>query len=160
MAKDHLHILYSYFCEACLFLTSERGNNTLQPMFRFLGDGMELLVAHYAQHLLWISNIDPAPLPMGAHDHIAGQQQANVRLLLECTMCQVGIAGTENNVGFHLGSLFYAQGLSYIYLGQHTKSLGFEGLLHPRDGFFIGHWQGRARTITRVHCYFLSMPYA
>jgi hypothetical protein len=103
IAKDHLHILYSYFCEACLYLTTERGNNTLQPLFRFLGDGMELLVTHHAQHLLWISDVDPAPLSLGAHDHIAGQQQANVRLLLQCTMRQLWIAGTENDIGFHRG---------------------------------------------------------
>src|SRR6266699_6056329 len=157
MAKDHLDILYSYFCEACLCKTTERGNNTLQTLFRFLGDGMELLVAHHTQHGLGVGNVNPAPLAERAHDHIARQEQANVWLLLECAMCQWWIAGPENDIGFHLGTQFLTERLAYIYLGQHTESLGLESLLHTRDRFFIGHVQGCAKTIGCVHRSFLLL---
>ena len=58
----------------------------MQTLFRFLGDGMQLLVAHHAQHGLGIGNVDPAPLAESAHDHIAWQEQANVWLLLQCSL--------------------------------------------------------------------------
>jgi len=62
-------------------MTTERGNNTLQTLFRFLGNGMQVLIANHGQHRLRISYVDPASLSFSAHDHIAWQKQANIWLL-------------------------------------------------------------------------------
>jgi hypothetical protein len=95
----------------------------VQPLFRFLGDGMELLAAHHAEHSLGIGNVEPAPMAERAHDDIARQEQANIWLLLQCSMRQLWIAGTENDRGFQLDTQFLTKRLAYINLSG-TAPLG------------------------------------
>jgi hypothetical protein len=108
----------------------------LQTLFRFLGNGMQVLIANHAQHRLRISYVDPTPLTERAYDDITRQEQANVWLLLEGAMHQWWIAGPKNEIGFHLGTQFLMERLAYIYLGQHTESLGLECCLSNNFSFF------------------------
>jgi hypothetical protein len=71
--------------------------------------------------------------------------------LLGRALRQLGIPGSQDDIGFHLGPQFLSERPANIYFGQHTKTLGFECLLHAWDRFLIRHVQGRAKTIVRRH---------
>src|SRR5579859_7670262 len=95
-----------------LHLAAKRTYDTLQALLSLIGDGIEDLVADDAEHGLWIGDVYTTRCALCAHNHVAREQQADIRLLLKRAVRQGRVAGTQDDVGFHLDTELLAHGLA------------------------------------------------
>ena len=66
-----------------------------------------------------------------AHDNVAGQQQSDLLVDIQCSMGELGVAGTEDEVGLHVVSELVVQRCVDVDLGEHTKALSLQGEVVP-----------------------------
>ena len=78
---------------------------------------------------------------LAAHDHVAGQQQPDLRLKLECLVGQLGVAGPKNHMQVGVKAELLLEGDLDVDLGQGAEALG------PKASLTLAtaSWRGRSR---------------
>jgi hypothetical protein len=98
-------------------------------------------------HYLRIQGMHQGRVGLAAHDHVAGQQQPDLRLDLEGLVGQLGVAGPKDHIGLAVVAELLLEGGLHVDLGQGAEPLGPEGVLDPGDRVLKGQVQGDGVTV-------------
>ena len=91
--------------------------------------------------------MDQGRAGVAAHDHVAGQQQPDLWLDLQCLVGELGVAGTQDQIRLGVVAELVLEGGLDVDLGQGAEPLSPEGVLDLGDGVLEGQIQGAGVTV-------------
>jgi hypothetical protein len=101
--------------------------NAAQALLGFVGDGLDLAPADQTDHDLRVEEAHHhAAGRFFAHDHVARQQQSDVRFSLKGLVRQRRVAGAENPLRRHLGTELFLHGALHVDVAQDAEAFDLQ----------------------------------